>query len=102
MRAREVVEVAGGEPPVEGGRGDVVAPLEGGQTGLDCAREQRLRNQPPRCPGDRGAVGVRNTPYDRALSAPRSRRQARDEGPMTHFRAAARHPPTDFRWRPIS
>jgi len=42
MLAREVVEVAGGEPPVEGGRGDVVAPLEGGQTGLDCAREQRL------------------------------------------------------------
>jgi len=42
MLAREVVEVAGGEPPVEGGRGGVVAPLEGGQTGLDCARGQRL------------------------------------------------------------
>src|SRR5660398_186968 len=37
MRATEVVKVTGGEPPVEGGRGGVVAPLEGGQTGLDCA-----------------------------------------------------------------
>jgi len=32
----------------------------------------------PRCPpGDRGAAGVRDTPYYRALGAPRSRRQAR-------------------------
>ena len=29
----------------------------------------------------RTAAGVRDTRYDRALSAPRSRRQARDEGP---------------------
>src|SRR5674536_377494 len=54
MGAREVVEVAGGEPPVESGRGGVVEPLEGGEPGLDCARGQRLRNQPPavppRCP----------------------------------------------------
>src|SRR5664280_1603291 len=60
MGAREVVEVAGGEPPVESGRGGVVEPLEGGEPGLDCARGQRLRNQPPavppRCPrGDSGA-----------------------------------------------
>src|SRR5450756_209702 len=50
MQAREVVEVTGGEPPIEGGRGGVVAPLEGGEPGLDCARGQRLRNQLPRCP----------------------------------------------------
>jgi hypothetical protein len=31
MRAREVVKVGGGEPPVEGGRGGVVAPLEGSE-----------------------------------------------------------------------
>src|SRR5664280_3173070 len=41
---------------------------------------------------DRGAAGVRDTPYDRALSAPRSRRQARDERSATNFRAAASHP----------
>jgi hypothetical protein len=29
---------------------------------------------------DRGAAGVRDTPYDRALSAPRSRRQAATKG----------------------
>jgi hypothetical protein len=45
MRATEVVKVTGGEPPVEGGRGGVVAPLEGDQTGLDCARGQRLARE---------------------------------------------------------
>jgi len=58
---------------------------------------------------DRGAAGVRDTPYDRALSAPRSRparaggprrraarQRARDERPMTYFRAAASSPPRIF------
>src|SRR5660398_276730 len=49
MRATEVVKVTGGEPPVEGGRGGVVAPLEGGQTGLDCARGQRLARELAAC-----------------------------------------------------
>src|SRR5674536_209939 len=60
--------------------GGVVAPLEGGQTGLDCARWRRwwrpgARGAPL---GDRGANGVRDTPSDRALSAPRSRRRSPD------------------------
>src|SRR5450759_4134905 len=99
MQAREVVEITGGEPPIEGGRGGVVAPPESGQPGLDlrslaaivAISRPRCPRRCPRC--DRGAAGVRDTPYDRALSAPQSRRQARDEGPMTHFRAAASHPP---------
>src|SRR5664279_778486 len=113
MRASAVVEVGGGKPPVEGGRG-VVAPLEGGQTGLHCARGQRLRSQPPRCPVVIVMRLVSATRRTTELSAPRSRRQARDdgratagprrqardEGSVTHFRAAARHPPTYFRWRP--
>src|SRR5664280_2625694 len=80
--------------------------------------------------GDRGAAGVRDTPSDRALSAPRSRRQARDGRPATAGprrqardgrpatknarRAGPRRrahdalpggsqcPPTDFRWRPLT
>src|SRR5664280_2391580 len=66
--------------------------------------------------GDRGAAGVRDTPSDRALSAPRSRRQARDGRPATKYarRAGPRRrahdalpggsqcPPTDFRWRPLT
>jgi len=53
-----------------------------GQTGLDCARWRRLwRSAARRCVlDDRGAVGVRDTPSNRALRAPRSRRQARVGG----------------------
>src|SRR5450759_737155 len=56
---------------------------------LDSARWRRLwqsaaRRCPRRCPrGDRGAAGVRDTPSDRAMSAPRSRRQARAGRPAT-------------------
>src|SRR5664280_2511434 len=82
MRASAVVEVGGGKPPVESGRG-VVAPLEGGQTGLDCARGQRLRSQPPRCPVVIVVRLVSATRRTTELSAPRSRRRARDDGRAT-------------------
>src|SRR5660397_118461 len=76
----------GSELPVEGGHGGVVAPIEGGEPGLDCARWRRSwQSAARRCVlDDRGAAGVRDPPYDRALRAPRSRRQARDDGRATH------------------
>src|SRR5450759_680907 len=73
--------------------------------------------------GDRGAAGVRDTPSDRALRAPRSRRRILDgrpvlAGPCWQARAGrpatvgsrrkahdglpggSKSPPTNFRWRP--
>src|SRR5450756_2038746 len=93
MQAREVVEVTGGEPPNRrwsrwrcgAGRRRRAGPrLRPWATTEESAAAAPMVN--------RGAAGVRDTPYDRAPSAPRSRLQARDDVPMTHFRAAASHP----------
>src|SRR5450756_362787 len=61
MQAREVVEVTGGEPPIEGGRGGVVAPLEGGQPGLDVrSLAASVAITRPQCPRRRSPDGDRD------------------------------------------
>jgi hypothetical protein len=108
MRAREVVEVAGGEPPVEDGRGGVVALHAGGQTGLDCARwlvGGDCGNQPPAgAPAGAPVVIVVLLVSATRRTTEHCAHHDRDGAPATKGarRTSGRQPvtPTNFRWRP--